>query len=204
MSSARSSFLRRGCCFPESHPALLFPPVFPFSLLSMKPAGHPPRSVPPAPPQKPAVYLPGLERRCSQRWDTCRWTRPLGGAAGGAGTRRSPARSPDPRRAQCRRPGPRVPAPGNVTCVFPPWSEGHGGQRSERPSPHDWSPSRQALVAKPRAAASSCGEVGRSGRVWIPVRGLRQVGSPPYLHFQRECRDQEAARGPEGRLALAT
>lgn len=42
MSSARSSFLRRGCCFPESHPALLFPPMFPFSLLSMKPAGHPP------------------------------------------------------------------------------------------------------------------------------------------------------------------
>ena len=103
------------------------------------------------------------------------------------------------------RPSSSGPRKRHLSAVLPPWSEGHGGQRPERPSSlQDWSPSRQAQVAKPCAAASSCGEVGRSGRVWIPVRGLRQVGSPPYLRFQRECRDQEAAGGPEGRLALDT
>lgn len=32
----------RGRCFPESHSLFRFPPVFPFSLPSMKLAGHPP------------------------------------------------------------------------------------------------------------------------------------------------------------------
>lgn len=100
---------------------------------------------------------------------------PLGGAAGGArpvGPPRGPRAPSGPSAAALAlelRPR------GNLRALCPPL---------ERPSSlQDGSPTRQALVARPRTAASSCGEVGRRGRFWNPEHGLKQVGSPPRLHF---------------------
>lgn len=176
MSSARSSFLSCGCCFSESHSAFLFPSVYPFPLLCMKPTGHPPFSALSSRRlRRSPLYTLRVERKCSVQCDTCRSTRPWEERRVEAGLSVPRAGSEPPGRPSAAAPAVELRPCGNLSALCPPL---------ERPSPlGDWSPTRQALVARPRAAASSCGEVGRRGRFWNPERGLKQVGSPPRLYF---------------------
>lgn len=175
MSSARSSFLSCGCCFSESHSAFLFPSVYPFPFVCMKPTGHPPFAPSRRRLRRSPFYTLRVERKCSVRCDTCRSTRPWEERRVEPGLSVPRAGPEPPGRPSAAAPAVELRPCGNLSALCPPL---------ERPSsPRDWSPTRQALVARPRAAASSCGEVGRRGRFWNPEHGLKQVGSPPRLHF---------------------
>lgn len=167
-SSLRSIPLSWVWRFPESHTAFLFPFLFPFSLPSMKLVAA--RPLCPADASVEAHSVPSAERRCSQRSDTCRWTLPLGGAAGGW-SRQGPPPTAHPQRRRLH-PGRShfrhlcLPAPAswNVTWVLTVLPmEWQGVKRPERPSVRDWRPRRQVLDAKPPAANGPAG--GRWGGV---------------------------------------
>lgn len=116
MSSARSSFLSCGCCFSESHSAFLFPSVYPFPLLCMKPTGHPPFSAPSRRRlRRSPLYLEGGEKMLSAMRNLS-VNPPPGGAAGGGRPFGPPGGLRGPRPAQCCRPGRGAPALRKPEC----------------------------------------------------------------------------------------
>lgn len=137
----------------------------------MKPAGHPPHSIPQVPPQKHTLYLPGW-RGDAHRDRTPIDDPPLGSSGGWSPRPAVPLRCP---------PHPTLRAP-------PLNSRTQQRHLSAHSSPTRavtrWQAARTPFSAGLRAYPTSCGKVERSGRVWIRTAVCDRLGTNLYSIFK--------------------